>query len=158
MAKIKLQNVYHPYNEYAGSAGIEHGVGVILRDTLDFKNDEYLKKGFFPIGVDGKVVKGATAGVPVFGFFDGQQIGSLSDLFYDAPASGQEIAVVHGFRAKVDVAGTAGAPVYIDDDGNFNTVAGTVEKIAGYYVDYDPMKMGDSTFAGKVVDFSMRKL
>ena len=82
MATILIQSVDHKTNNYAGSGGHDHYVPINLGETLDFRNIEFLKRGAFPVGFDGKLVKATTA-KPIAGFLDPQVIGALNGITGD---------------------------------------------------------------------------
>jgi len=155
MATILIQSVDHKTSNYAGSGGHDHYVPINLGETLDFRNTEFLKRGAFPVGFDGKLVKATTA-KPIAGFLDPQVIGALNGITGDFPVTGDQVGLMSGFVARVDVAKTAGTPVYIDDNGQFSDTAGTASIIVGYYKNYNPKRVRGAEFTSKVVEFDVR--
>ena len=155
MATILIQSIDHKTNSYAGSGGHDHYVPINLGETLDFRNTEFLKRGGFAVGFDGKLVK-ATALKPVAGFLDPQVIGSLNGITGDFPVTGDQVGLMSGFIARVDVAKTAGTPVYLDNNGQFSDTAGTASIKVGYYKNYNPKRVRGAEFTSKVVEFDVR--
>ena len=155
MATILIQKIHHKTNPYAGAGGIDHAVAMNLGEDLDFQNVEFLKRGGFPIGFDGKLLKATTA-KPIAGFYNPQQIGSLSPLVKDFQKKDDIMVLISDFVATVDTAKPAGTPVYIDDNGQFSDKAGTTTMIVGYYKYYDPRVAGTTNTTTKFVDFSVR--
>ena len=155
MATILIQSVDHKTNSYAGSGGHDHYVPINLGETLDFRNTEFLKRGGFAVGFDGKLVK-ATALKPVAGFLDPQVIGSLNGITGDFPVTGDQVGLMSGFIARVNTAKTAGTPVYLDNNGQFSDTAGTASIIVGYYKNYDPKRVRGAEFTSKIVEFDVR--
>ena len=79
MATILIQSVDHKTSNYAGSGGHDNYVPINLGETLDFRNVEFLKRGAFPVGFDGKLIKATTA-KPVAGFLDPQDWKKLMNM------------------------------------------------------------------------------
>lgn len=155
MATILITKVHQKTNPYAGAGGIDHGVPMNLGENLDFQNVEFLKRGGFPIGFDGKLLK-ATTLKPIAGFYNPQQIGSLSPLVQDFQKKDAIMVLLSDFVGEVDTAKPAGTPVYVDDNGQFSDVAGTATIIAGYYKYYDARVSGTTSPTTRFVDFGVR--
>jgi hypothetical protein len=157
--KIYIETIDHVTNDYAGSGGTDMYVPMNMGETLDFQTDEFLKKGGFPLDMEGKLAK-ATSAVVIAGFFEPQQIGALNDIEKDVPVVNSIIGVMSGFVARVDVAKAPKTPVYLDDDGNFSDTAGTNIIICGYYKNYNPSRIRGVAFTSstnsKVVEFNTR--
>ena len=133
----------------------DHGAPFQLAESIDFRANPNLKRGGIPITFAGKVAKATTATLGnIAGFMSQSSIGSLNELNPDFPTSGDIIHLLESFDGVVDTDGVAGAPVYLADDGTFDSVAGTVPIVVGYYKNYDPNRHVGITYKNRVVEFN----